>query len=516
MIGRNSDMKSVLLVYPKMPATYWSYRYALPFVGKRAMMPPLGLITVASMLPESWSLRFVDMNVSPLRPEHVEAADLVLISATIAQKQSFRQVVKLINSYKKPIVAGGPYPTSCFDQIGGVDHFVLDEAELTLPVFLEDLAKGKPKKVYRDRAKADITQTPVPRFDLIDTQAYSSMPIQYSRGCPYNCEFCDVIQLFGRVVRTKHPEQFIREMEKVHGTGFRGALFIVDDNFVGNKKKVKALLGEINHWQRRNGYPFALSAEASFDLAEDDELLDLMARAGFDMVFIGIETPDENTLTYIRKRQNLRIDMLNGIKKIQQKGIEVTGGFILGFDTDPPDIFKRQIDFIQEAGIPTAQTGLLTALPSTQLFRRLESENRLISETSGTITHDLQLNFIPKMPSQTLVDGYKKVISQIYSPKAYFERCLTFIRRLPLPTDSLGSFLRISKTEILALLLSLMRQTLTFYGFSYLRFLFQVLRRDFKNLRWAITLAIKGHHFFTITRKTIRANDTFTRHSRKY
>jgi radical SAM superfamily enzyme YgiQ (UPF0313 family) len=501
------EMQRILLVYPRIPTTYWSYKYALPFIGKKATMPPLGLLTVASMLPESCDIRLVDMNVSHYLQEYVEASDIVFLSAMIAQKPSFERVVKLCNDENKPVVAGGPYPTSCSKQIRGVDYFVLDEAELTLPAFLRDLAEGKPKGIYRDIGKPDITRTPVPRFDLIDVKAYASMPLQYSRGCPFNCEFCDIIELYGRGVRTKRPEQFIREMEAVKRTGFRGSLLIVDDNFVGNKKRVKDLLREMIPWQKRNRYPYRLSTEASIDLAQDNELLDLMVDAGFDTVFVGIETPDETTLAYTQKKQNLRISMLDSIKKIQQRGIEVTGGFIVGFDSDPVDIFQRQIDFIRESAIPMAMTGLLTALPNTQLFRRLEREKRLCAESSGTFTHELKLNFIPKMPLQNVINGYKHIISEIYSPKAYFERSLSFIKRLSSRSNSMRHILRISKTDIRALLLSMAKQSLTSYGFRYLHFLFQVLRTDPGNLSWAITLSIIGHHFFIITRQTLSADE---------
>ena len=500
--------KRIVMIYPEIPTTYWSYKYVLRFLGKKASIPPLGLITVASMLPDDYDVKVIDMNTSRLSLHDIEEADLAFISAMIVQKRSFAEVVSLCNEVGTPVVAGGPYPISFYDKIEGVDHFVLDEAEVTLPKFLGDLEKGCPKSIYRDKRKPDITKTPPPRFDLIDVGAYITIPLQYSRGCPFNCEFCDIIEMFGRTPRTKHPEQFVNEMEAIYKTGFRGSLFIVDDNFIGNNQKVKALLRRLIEWQRDHGHPFSLSTEASINLAQDDELLDLMVKAGFTMVFVGIETPDEKTLAVIQKKQNLRSSISKSVMKIQQHGIEVTGGFIIGFDTDPDDIFDRQINFIQKAGIPVAMVGLLNVLPNTQLFRRLEKEGRTVVDSSGNNTHDLRLNFVPRMPQEVLLDGYKRVISELYTPGRYFKRCLTLMRRMPV---GIKRYKSISKSDIKAFLLSFVRQTFSFYGVHYLRFLIRALQYNTSLFPVAVVLAVKGHHFITLTKEILKAEEFSTK-----
>jgi radical SAM superfamily enzyme YgiQ (UPF0313 family) len=496
--------RRVLLVSPRIPTTYWSYKYALPFVRKKALLPPLGLLTVAGMLPEDYELRLIDMNVEALRREDIEWADMVFLSAMIVQQKSFEQVVALCRECATPVVAGGPYPTSSFQTIEGVDHFVLDEAECTLPEFLQDCERGEARHVYRAEGKPDLDLTPLPRFDLVDVNLYESMPLQFSRGCPFDCEFCDIIELFGRKPRTKDPRQFMREVDHLYTTGFRGSLFIVDDNFVGNKNKAKKLLPPLAAWQKAHGYPFSVSTEASITLAQDEELLDLMVAAGFTMVFIGIETPDAKTLAMTHKTQNLREDVLSSVARIQQRGIEVSGGFIVGFDGETEDIFERQKEFIQKAGIPTAMVGLLIALPHTQLYRRLKKEGRILAETHGNNTHDFDLNFVPHMPKQKLLNGYKWLLNQVYSPRNYFERSLTMIKRF-----AAGELERISRSvrlrDILALLRSLFRQGFSFYGYHYLRYLIKVLATDVSLFPHAVTVAVRGHHFIRITREIMRA-----------
>jgi radical SAM superfamily enzyme YgiQ (UPF0313 family) len=511
--------RRVLLVSPRIPTTYWSYKYALPFVKKKALLPPLGLLTVAALLPEEYELRLIDMNVRDLPREEVEWADMVFLSAMLVQQQSFDEAVALCRECGTPVVAGGPYPTSSFERIEGVDHFVLDEAELTLPVFLRDLEQGQAKQIYRDESKPDLSLTPLPRFDLIDVTLYESMPLQFSRGCPFDCEFCDIIEMFGRKPRTKSPEQFLREVDHVYNTGFRGSLFIVDDNFVGNKLKVKELLRPLAAWQKKHGYPFTISTEASITLAQDEELLDLMVSAGFTMVFIGIETPDAKTLAMTNKSQNLREDILSSVVRIQEKGIEVSGGFIVGFDGEAEDIFERQKTFIQKAGISTAMVGLLIALPNTQLYRRLKREGRILSETRGNNTHDFELNFVPQMPRQTLLRGYKWLLAQVFSPHHYFQRSLTLIKRFakgkrdPAGFDGRAPYAstprKVRLRDLLPLLRSLFRQSFSFYGYHYLRYLIQVLRIDTSLFAHGVTLAVRGHHFIRITREILRA-DAFT------
>ena len=496
--------KNILMIYPEIPHTYWGFQYAVEFVGKKAALPPLGLLTVAALLPPEYEINLIDLNVSPLKREDVLAADMVFISAMIVQKDSFREVVRLANDLGKPVVAGGPYPISLYDRIEGVDHFVLDEAELTLPVFLRDLEQGCPQKIYRDERKPDIRETPAPRFDLIDVNLYQGMALQYSRGCPYNCEFCDIIEMFGRKQRTKTPEQFVREMEVVLKTGFTGPIFVVDDNFVGNKAKVKKLLEAMIEWQAANRYPFTFNTEASIDLAADDELLDLMVRAGFNSVFVGVETPDAESLRAINKLQNLKTDVAASICKLQRRGIEVTGGFIVGFDTDTDNIFDRQIEFITNAAIPLAMVGLLMVGPNTQLYRRLKREKRWVTEPSGNNTHELHVNFETRMPEDVLIDGYKRVLREIYSPKRYFGRCLALLRRLP---NNRPHPRAVELGHIRALLRSLTRQTFSNYGLHYLWYIVRALFVNFKSFPAAVTMAVMGHHFFLITREILQADE---------
>ena len=394
---------------------------------------------------------------------------------------------------------GGRSPSD----IGGVDHFVLNEAEVTLPRFLSDFARGTAEHVYQDASRPDIAGSPPPRFDLLRREAYSSMAVQFSRGCPHSCEFCDIIELFGRRPRTKQPAQFLAELELLYREGWRGSLFVVDDNFIGNRKHVRALLSEVARWQRQRGYPFALFTEATLGLAEDEALMEQMVDAGFNMVFLGLETPDEGTLAAVGKEQNLRSDMLAGVRRIQARGMEVSGGFILGFDSDPEDIFERQIDFIQRAGIPTAMVGLLSALPNTRLGRRLAEEGRLKGDATGNNTHDFRLDFVPRMDVRTLLAGYRRVLSEIYRPDRYFERCLDLLKVLKTHRTSKR---RIGASEIRAVLLSLLRQTFSRYSWSYWRFLVRGFLARPSMVAETVTMAVKGHHFFKMTRNVLEVD----------
>ncbi len=489
--------RRALLVYPEMPPTYWSMKYALPFIHRRAALPPLGLLTVAALLPQDFELRLVDMNVEPLTEEMLSWADLVFSSSMLIQKESLQRLIGRCREHGVPHVAGGPYPTGSFQQIEGVDHFVLNEAEITLAPFLEDLARGRAGRVYTDTARPDLSLTPPPRFDLLRPSCYASMALQFSRGCPHHCEFCDIVELFGHRSRTKPAAQFIQELELLYRQGERGPLFLVDDNFIGNSRDVKVLLPELTQWQRARHYPFSLYTEATLTLAEDDALMAGMAEAGFSMVFLGLETPDRATLAATGKGQNLHSDMLEAVRRIQARGLEVSAGFILGFDSDPEDIFERQTRFIQEAAIPTAMVGLLTALPHTRLARRLEAEGRLLGESQGDNTHDLRLNFLPRMELGTLLAGYKRVLSEVYSPDRYFARCLRLLKSLqPHP----AAFRRIQLGESRALLRSLLVQGFSTYAWTYWAFLLKGLWAHPRRIADLVTMAVKGHHYFRMTR----------------
>ncbi len=418
----------ILLVYPKYPDTFWSFKHALKFISKKASFPPLGLLTVAAMLPQEWEKRLIDMNVSPLSGDDLKWADCVFISAMVVQKNSAREVINRCQSQGVKIIAGGPLFTTEDDGFEDVDHLVLNEAEATLPAFLEDLRNGYPRHLYSSQDWPDITKTPCPQWSLINIKNYATLSIQYSRGCPFNCEFCDIVYLNGRKPRTKSRSQILKELEEVYMLGWRGGVFFVDDNFIGNRKKLKSeILPSLIDWMREKENPFYFFTEASIDLSDDEELMQLMVKAGFMRVFIGIETPHESSLTECSKYHNKNRDLMACVKKIQDIGMEVQGGFIVGFDNDPPSIFEKQISFIQKSGIVTAMVGLLNAPRGTRLYHRLKKENRLLNDLSGDNT-DCSLNFIPKMNIETLIDGYKNILKTIYSPKHYCERVITFLK----------------------------------------------------------------------------------------
>jgi radical SAM superfamily enzyme YgiQ (UPF0313 family) len=396
-------------------------------IQKKASLPPLGLVTIAAMLPSSWGKKLVDMSVSPLTDKDIMWADYVFISAMIVQRESTLATIQRCHALGKKVVAGGPLVSTEPEEFDAVDHLVLDEAETTLPLFLTDLGNGTAKHIYTSKERPDITGIPVPDWSLIKMNKYSSMNIQYSRGCPYDCEFCDIVILNGHKPRTKTKEQIIRELEALYTHGWRGSVFIVDDNFIGNKKKLKEeILPAIIDWRESKRQPPSLFTEASINLADDEELMRMMVKAGFDRVFIGIETPNEESLVECNKSQNKNRDLVAAVKKIQNFGMEVQGGFIVGFDNDPASIFRRQIEFIQKSGIVTAMVGLLNAPRGTRLYERLKKEDRLIKGFTGDNT-DCSLNFIPKMKREALINGYQHIVQTIYAPKQYYARITTFL-----------------------------------------------------------------------------------------
>jgi len=427
----------ILLVYPEFPDTFWSFRHAIKFISKKAVAPPLGLLTVAAMLPREWEIRFIDMNVSRLQDEDLGWADYVFLSGMNIQLKAFNEVTKRCSQHGIKVVAGGPLATNDPQECLGVDHFVLNEAEITLPPFLKDLKNGNAKHIYTSNEFPDIASTPVPLWDLASMNNYASMDVQYSRGCPFDCEFCSITVLNGHRPRTKGKEQFLGELESLYQQGWRGFVFIVDDNFIGNRKKLKTeILPALIDWSENRDYPFEFTTEVSVNLADDEELMQLMVKAGFNAVFVGIETPNDESLAECGKSQNLQRDLEDSVRTLQNHGLMVSGGFIVGFDHDPPDIFEKQIAFIQRSGIVTAMVGLLTAPSGTRLFRRLKSENRLLSIETGDNVNG-STNFIPKMSYQKLVTGHSEIIQTIYSQKKYYERVKIFLAdyRLPLTTN---------------------------------------------------------------------------------
>jgi radical SAM superfamily enzyme YgiQ (UPF0313 family) len=425
---------NALLLWPEFPTTFWSFRHALKFIGKRAALPPLGLVTVAALLPPEWNLRLVDLNVKSLTDADLAWADLVCISAMIVQRESTIRLISRCRAKGKRILAGGPLFTSGYAEFSEVDYFVLNEAELTLPEFLSDYAAGKARRMYRANTFANMHESPVPRWDLLDVSQYGSMSVQSSRGCPFDCEFCDVTAKFGHAPRTKSPAQVLAELDALHAAGWRGSVFFVDDNFIGNKRALKKdLLPALIAWQRSHRGSFPFYTEASINLADDEELMNLMADAGFDAVFVGIETPDNASLIECNKRQNQGRNLIEDVKRIQRARLQVQGGFIVGFDHDLPSIFQRQIDFIQKSGIVTAMVGLLNALPDTKLYARLLREGRLLGRTSGNNV-DGTLNFMPRMPLEQLMEGYRSILRGIYMPKPVLSSCEDVSPRVPPPT----------------------------------------------------------------------------------
>lgn len=412
----------ILLIYPQCPDSYWSFKYALKFISKKAAIPPLGLITVSAMLPTEWEKKLVDMNVSKLTDDHILWADYVFISAMYIQKESVNKIIDDCKKHNKKIVAGGPFFTQEYKNYPQIDHLVLNEAEITLPIFLQDLRNGQAKKIYRTTEFADMSLTPVPDYHLLARKKYAFMNVQVSRGCPFACSFCEITTLLGRKVRMKSPTQINKELDKLYNLSWRGSIFIVDDNFIGNKIDVKKnLLPSMKKWMQLHKYPFVFNTETSINLADDEELMSLMVESGFNSTFIGIETPEEQSLNDCNKVQNKNRDMLESVKKIQRAGLQVSGGFIVGFDSDSPSVFQRQIDFIQQSGIVSAMVGLLNAPKNTRLYQQLKSENRLIKQASGNNT-DLSMNFIPKMNYDDLIAGYRKIIQNIYTTKPYYKR----------------------------------------------------------------------------------------------
>ncbi|MFZ5565129.1 MAG: B12-binding domain-containing radical SAM protein [Thermodesulfobacteriota bacterium] len=505
-------LKKILLVYPEIPTnTYWSFTYALRFVNKKSSMPPLGLITVAALLPDTCDLKLVDMNIEPLTEADILWAEAVFVSAMIIQQESLKNVISLCNRLNRPVIAGGPYPTSSHEEIPGVDHFVLGEAETVLADFLADYEAGKARPIYRCESRPDITYSVTPRFDLLKRESYASMAIQYSRGCPFKCEFCDIWVVYGNKPRLKSAENVLTELDTLYRLGWKDAVFMVDDNFIGNKARVKKeLLPALIEWQKAHNRVFEFYTEASINMADDPELMELMVKAGFNQVFVGIETPSKEALAETGKNQNLKYDLKDAVKAIQRHGMEVMAGFIIGFDSDTEDIFERQIAFIQETGIPKAMVGLLHALPGTVLYNRLEKEGRLSGHVLGSNTHTMGTNVVTKMDPETLKQGYKRVLATIYDAnmKNYFARCNMLLDNL----KGTGFTQReIRFDEIKSLLKSLTSQPFTSYGWQYLKYITRNLFRHPDLYAEVITYAIIGHHFRTITQETIKADGVISR-----
>ena len=489
---------NILLVNPKTPDTYWSFNHALRFIAKKAANPPLGILTVAAMLPDTWEKKLIDLNVASLRDKDLQWAEYVFISAMSIQQDSVREIIEKCKIHQKRIVAGGPLFTGEPENFTDIDHLVLNEAEITFPQFLSDLGWNKARKIYRTDKHAPMDASPAPDYTLIDHNKYAQLSIQYSRGCPFNCEFCEITALLGRKVRTKSTGQILLELDNIYKTGYRGNVFFVDDNFIGNKKKlIRELLPAIIRWNNSHANPFDFTTEASINLSDDPELMKLMREACFIKVFIGIETPDEKSLEECDKKMNKQRDLIHCVNRIQSNGMEVMAGFIVGFDNDSPGIFQRQIDFIQQSGIITAMVGLLNAPNNTRLYERLSKEGRIINYASGDNT-GYSINFIPKMDKEELLTGYQTILRNIYSSKAYYERVIRFLKDFQPTFNSQTAF---TFCRILALLRSMVILGIfTSNQLYYWRLFFWSLINRPKLFPLAITYSIYGYHFKKVFR----------------
>ena len=481
----------VLLIYPVFPDTFWSFKHALEFVRKKAGAPPLGLLTIAAMLPKDWELRLVDMNVRDLTNDDLAWADMAFVSAMVVQRKSAQEVIARCQAAGVKVVAGGPLFTIEPDEFDHVDHLVLNEGEITLPQFLADLEAGRPQHVYTTTEFPDIRQTPVPLWHLADLKAYETVSIQFSRGCPFNCDFCNVTVLLGHRPRTKTTAQIIAELDSLYEQGWRKGVFFVDDNFIGNRRILKEeVLPALIEWRKgKAGMPF--NTEVSINLSDDPELMELMVAAGFNTVFVGIETPNEDSLAECSKFQNKGRDLVAAVKRLHRAGLQVQGGFIVGFDSDTPNIFQQQIEFIQRSGIVTAMVGLLQAPPGTKLYERMKSEGRLISRLSGDNV-DGSTNIIPRMDLEVLRTGYRQILEHIYSPQHYYERVKTFLEDYDPPRLNL----KIDAGYLAAFLRSVGR--LGIKGserVQYWKLFFWTLFRKPRLFPLAITMAIYGFHF---------------------
>jgi len=481
----------LLLVSPATPDTFWGFRHALPFVGKRAAFPPLGLLTVAAMLPTEWELRLVDLEVEPLTDDHLRWADQVWISAMIVHRDSVLRILDRCRDLDRPVVAGGPLFTTAPEEFPQIDTLLLGEAEGVLDELVADLQAGTPRRMYRAEGFPGLDRTPIPRWDLLRMSGYATMSVQFSRGCPHDCEFCDIVVLNGRKPRTKAPPRLVAELEALRVAGWKGPVFLVDDNFIGHPRLAKELLAAVVAWRRATSPRMEFLTEATVNLARDPGLLDLMVEAGFKKVFLGLESPDPESLRECHKLQNLRGDLMEAVQRIQRAGIEVMGGFIVGFDNDTADVFQRQFRFIQESGVVTAMVGLLTALPRTRLYRRLREEGRLLERSTGNNT-DAICNFVPRLDREVLVQGYRQLMRRLYEPDAFYARARAFLAQYR-PGGPRG---RLTWRDGRALGRAIWTLGIQRRGRrAFWRFLGHTALVRPRSFALAVSLAIYGHHF---------------------
>ncbi|AKG23939.1 B12-binding domain-containing radical SAM protein [Calothrix sp. 336/3] len=423
---------NILLLYPKFPKSFWSFEKTLALLNRKAMLPPLGLATVAAILPQEWNFKLSDRNIREVTEAEWAWADIVILSAMIVQKEDLLEQIREAKRRGKLVAVGGPYPTALPQEVSnvGADYLILDEGEITLPMFVEAINRGETSGVFRSNGeKPDVTSTPIPRFDLLEFDAYSEMSVQFSRGCPFQCEFCDIIVLYGRKPRTKTPEQILAELDRLYELGWRRSIFMVDDNFIGNKRNVKLFLKALQPWMVEHHYPFSFATEASVDLAKDQELMDLMVACNFGAVFLGIETPDEESLSLTQKYQNTRDSLSESVLQITRSGLRVMAGFIIGFDGEKSGAGRRIVQFVEQTSIPTALFSMLQALPDTALWHRLEKEGRL-RQKSANINQTTLMNFVPTRPLEEIAREYIEAFWELYEPSKFLDRAYRHYRLL--------------------------------------------------------------------------------------
>jgi radical SAM superfamily enzyme YgiQ (UPF0313 family) len=489
-----------LLVQAATPPTYWGYQHSLPFIRSRATLPPLGLATLAAHLPERWELRVRDLHLGPLQDEDLRWADAVLVSGMLVQERSIREALARARRLGRRTVLGGAAATTSGSAFPEATFLFEGEAEGRLDLLVEALegrAPDAPRVLSPPGGdRPDMAEARVPRFDLLELEAYSTYAIQVSRGCPFSCEFCDVVEVFGRVPRVKSPAQVVAELSELHRLGARGALFLVDDNFIGNRRAAAGILAEMARWQGANGWPFGCVTEASLDLAGEPALLASMADAGFCAVFVGIETPNAAALAETGKKQNLRLEVHEAVRRIAATGLEVFAGFIVGFDSDDAGIFDRQLELISSLPVARAMVGTLGALPGTALWRRLEREGRLRSVANGDQFD--RPNFEPTMGERTLVEGYRRLLAALYTDDAYYARC-TLALEAPTPARASprgGSYGAAARAIWRIGVLGRRRR-------HFWRLLAKGMRKGFPGVERAMTFAILGEHLVRYTEEEV-------------
>ena len=501
-----------LFIYPKFPKTFWSYEKILELVNRKVLLPPLGLVTVAALLPQEWEMKLVDRNVRELSEAEWQWAELVVISGMIVQKDDMQRQIAEAKRRGLTVAVGGPFASSTPEapEIDLADFKVLDEGEITLPMFVEAIQRGDTSgRFSAEGDKPDVTSTPIPRFDLLELDAYDSMSVQFSRGCPFNCEFCDIIVLYGRKPRTKTPEQLIAELQSIYDLGWRRSIFLVDDNFIGNKRNAKLLLPAIRQWQEEKGYPFSFATEASVDLADDDEMMRMMHEARFESVFLGIETPDEASLETAKKVQNTRHPLDEAVDKITANGIRVMAGFIIGFDGEKDGAGARIVDFVTRTGIPAAMMGMLQALPNTALWHRLEKEGRLIEDKDAAkgVNQTNLLNFQPTRPIRDIANEYVEAFCALYEPNAYMDRVYSYYLKMGAPRWK-GAATLPSWIDLRALAIVIWRQGIKRNTRSrFWRYMLSIARKNPAMLEQFLVVLAHNEHFLeyrSIVQREIR------------